>query len=250
MTHPTAPPPAGPTGPGGRSSPAGASPALSYGGAGGPGGPPEVPYPPSPDRPPPRYPPVPVVPMPGGPEPLDDLRSRMYDHLLARRTVVVDRPLDAETATFVAAQLMTLDAEGTEPVTLLVNSPGGPLDAAAAVLDTIDVVRGPVDVTCLGRASGTAAVVVAAGTGRRRIGASGQVHLRLPEVELTGKATRLSDEAVWVRDLHDALVDRLATATGQDRRLVARDVDAGRTLTAEQAVTYGLVDEVTTRPGP
>jgi ATP-dependent protease ClpP protease subunit len=154
---------------------------------------PDVPFPPRPGRPHPDHPtvPLPSTPQPSAPEPLDDLRSRVYDQLLARRTVLLDRALDGETAMFVAAQLMTLDAEGTEHITLIVNSPGGPLDAAATVLDTIDLVRGPVDTTCLGQASGTAAVVVAAGTGRRRVGASAQLQLRLPEVELAGTATRL-----------------------------------------------------------
>jgi len=117
---------------------------------------PDVPFPPRPGRPRPDYPPVPTVPMPStpqpsAPEPLDDLRSRVYDQLLARRAVLLDRALDGETAMFVAAQLMTLDAAGTEHITLIVNSPGGPLDAAATVLDTIDLVRGPVDTTCLAR---------------------------------------------------------------------------------------------------
>jgi len=207
---------------------------------------PEVPFPPRPARPHPDHPtvPLPSTPQPSAPEPLDDLRSRVYDQLLARRTVLLDRALDGETAMFVAAQLMTLDAEGTEHITLIVNSPGGPLDAAATVLDTIDLVRGPVDTTCLGQASGTAAVVVAAGTGRRRVGATAQLQLRLPEVELAGTATRLGDEAAHLRRLQDAIVDRLAAATGQDRRLLARDVDRGRVLTAPDAVAYGLVDEV------
>jgi ATP-dependent Clp endopeptidase proteolytic subunit ClpP len=216
---------------------------------------PDVPSPPErPGHPHPGYPPIPTVPMPPprppAPEPLDDLRSRVYDQLLARRTVVLDRALDGETAMFVAAQLMTLDAEGTERITLIVNSPGGPLDAAATVLDTIDLVRGPVDTTCLGQAGGTAAVVVAAGTGRRRVGASAQLQLRLPEVELAGTATRVGDEAAHLRRLHDAIVDRLAAATGQDRCLLARDVDRGRVLPAPDAVAYGLVDEVIDRSTP
>ena len=114
--------------------------------------PPEVPPPPRPDvpssperpgHPHPGYPPIPTVPMPPprppAPEPLDDLRSRVYDQLLARRTVVLDRALDGETAMFVAAQLMTLDAEGTERITLIVNSPGGPLDALTFTDRTSDV---------------------------------------------------------------------------------------------------------------
>jgi ATP-dependent Clp protease, protease subunit len=207
-----------------------------------PGFPPEVPFPPHPDPGRPAYPPVPMVPMPSSPA--DDLRSRVYDDLLARRTVVLDRALDGETATLVAAQLMALDADGDQAITLVVNSPGGPLDAAAAVLDTIDLVRGPLDTTCLGRADGTAAVVAASGTGRRRMGAGARVRLRLADLELTGPASRLDDDLARHRDLQEALIDRLVAITGQERRLVERDVETGRTLTAAEAVDYGLADEV------
>ncbi len=192
----------------------------------------------------PRFPGFPPeVPVPSPPQP-GDVRSQVYERMLARRTVMLDRALDAETATLVAAQLMTLDADGSDPMTLLVNSPGGPLDAAAAVLDTIDLVRGPVDTTCLGQAAGTAAAVVAAGTGRRRIGAGAQVRLRLADVALAGAAGRLDADLTYLRDLRRALIDRLAGISGQDRQLIERDIDAGRSLTAAEAVAYGLVDEV------
>jgi len=178
------------------------------------------------------------------------MRTHVYDHLLARRTIVVDRTLDGPNATYVAAQLMTLDADGDEPITLLVNCPGGPLDAAATVLDTMALVQGPVDTTCLGQATGTAAIIVAAGTGRRRAGAGARFSLRMPGVELRGPASRLGEEVAHLGRLHALVVDRLVTATGQERRLVARDVDRGRTLSAPEAVTYGLVDEIVTRSRP
>jgi ATP-dependent Clp protease protease subunit len=215
-----------------------------------PGIPPEVPFPPGPDRPSPptpTWPPVPVVPVPDAGPPLDDLRSRIYDQLLARRTVLVDRPLDGATATFVSAQLMTLDADGDDRIELIVNSPGGPLDAASAVLDTIDLVRCPVDTVCLGQAIGTAAVLVASGTGRRRAGTTARLQLRLADAELAGSAARLAEEAAALRRANDAMIDRLAAATGQTRQLVERDVERGRVLSGQDAVSYGLVDDIVTR---
>lgn len=221
-----------------------------------PGVPPEVPFPPGPDRPPwqpgpstPPMPPVPVVPVPGAPAPADDLRSRIYDQLLSRRTVLLDRPLDGETSMWVTAQLMTLDADGDDPIELIVNSPGGPLDAASAVLDTIDLVRGPIDTVCLGQAIGTAAIVVAGGTGRRRAGAMARLQLRLPDVSVAGTATHLADEVAALNRLHRTMIDRLAAATGQTRQLVERDVERGRMLAGEDAVAYGLVDEIASPTG-
>jgi ATP-dependent Clp protease protease subunit len=187
----------------------------------------------------------PELPLPGD----DDLRSRVYERLLSRRTVFLDRALDGETASVLAAQLMTLDADGSDPITLLVNSSGGPLEAVGGVLDTIDLVECPVDTTCLGQAVGTAAVVVAAGTGRRRTGAGAVFRLALADVELSGTAGQLGDQVGLLRRLHDDLVERLAALTGQDLKLVARDVERGRALSADEAVAYGLVDELVRKGG-
>jgi ATP-dependent Clp protease, protease subunit len=213
-----------------------------------PEGPSEVPVPPGfPHRGPgprPVYPPVPQVPIPGEPAAPGVFESTIYTELLERRIVFVRDRLDHDTATLVTAQLMTLDADDTSPVTLVVNSRGGPVDAVAGLLDTMDLVRCPVDTSCVGRAEGTAAVVVAAGTGRRRCGRGATFRLRLPDLEAAGSADRLRRDVESATRVQRELVDRLAAITGQSRALVARDVERGRLLTADEAVTYGLVDEV------
>ncbi|MGH9214905.1 MAG: ATP-dependent Clp protease proteolytic subunit [Acidimicrobiales bacterium] len=211
----------------------------------------QVPMPPGfPRREPsprPVYPPVPQVPIPGEPPAPGGFESTIYAELLERRIVFVRDRLDHDTATLVTAQLMTLDADDTSPVTLVVNSAGGPVDAVTGLLDTIDLVRCPVDTSCVGRAEGTAAVVVAAGTGRRRCGRGATFRLRLPDLEAAGPADRLRRDVDSATRVQRALVNRLAAITGQSRALVARDVDRGRLLTADEAVAYGLVDEVTAR---
>jgi ATP-dependent Clp protease, protease subunit len=208
----------------------------------------EVPAPPGVPQPGPgrrpEHPPVPQVPIPGEPAAARGFESTIYTELLERRIVFVRDRLDHDTATLVTAQLMTLDAEDTSPVTLVVNSGGGPVDAVAGILDTIDLVRCPVDTSCVGRAEGTAAMVVAAGTGHRRCGRGATFRLRLPDLEAAGPADRLRRDVEIATRVQRELVDRLAAITGQSRALVARDVDRGRLLTADEAVTYGLVDEV------
>jgi ATP-dependent Clp protease, protease subunit len=210
--------------------------------------PPEVPVPPGiPRREPgwrPAYPPVPQVPIPGERSAPGDFASTVFTELLERRIVFVRDRLDHDTATLLTAQLMTLDAADTTPVTLVVNSRGGPADAAVGVLDTIDLLGCAVDTSCVGRAEGTAAVLVAAGTGRRRCGPGATFRLRLPDLEAAGPADRLRREVEDATRVQRAMVDRLAAITGQSRALVARDVERGRLLTADEAVAYGLVDEV------
>jgi ATP-dependent Clp protease, protease subunit len=213
--------------------------------------PPEVPAPPGfPHRgpgPSPAPPPVPRVPFPGEAAAPGSFESTIYADLLERRIVFVRDRLDHDAATLVTAQLMALDADDTSAVRLVVNSAGGPVDAVTGLLDTIDLVRCPVDTSCVGRAEGTAAVVVAAGTGRRRCGPGATFRLRLPDLEAAGPADRLRRDVESAARVQRTLVDRLAAITGQSRALVARDVDRGRLLTADEAVAYGLVDEVTAR---
>ena len=101
----------------------------------------------------PVYPPVPLVPMPGEPPTRPGtFESSVYADLLERRMVFVRDRLDQDTAMLVTAQLMALDADDSAPVTLVVNSGGGPADAVVGVLDTIDLLRCPVDTSCVGRA--------------------------------------------------------------------------------------------------
>jgi ATP-dependent Clp protease protease subunit len=173
--------------------------------------------------------------------------SGVYADLLERRIVFVRDRLDHDAAMLVTAQLMALDADDSAPVTLVVNSGGGPADAVVGVLDTIDLLPCPVDTSCVGRAEGTAAVVVAAGSGHRRCGPGATFRLRFPDLEAGGPADRLQREIENAAQLQRTLVDRLVAITRQSRALVARDVERGRMLTAEEAVAYGLVDEVSTR---
>jgi ATP-dependent Clp protease, protease subunit len=177
-----------------------------------------------------------------------DLADETARRLFERRTVMLTGPLDGESSTAVAASLMALDADGDDPVSLLVNSPGGPVEAGVAVVDVLDLLGAPVDVTCIGQAVGTAAVVVACATpGRRRAAPNARLSLRLAEGALEGPAGRLEREAAELVAVRDRLVDRLVAATGRPREELADATERGPLLSAEEAVAAGLVDEVATR---
>jgi ATP-dependent Clp protease protease subunit len=174
----------------------------------------------------------------------DETAQRLFE----RRTVMLTGPLDGEASSLVAASLMALDAEGDQPVTLLVNSPGGPVEDGMAIVDVLDLLGVPVDTTVIGQAVGTAAVVVACATpGRRRAAPNARLSLRLAEGALQGPAGRLEREAADLVAARDRLVDRLAAATGRDRTELVDAVDRGPTLSADEAVAYGLVDEIASR---
>ncbi len=202
--------------------------------------PPYRPWRPEP-APAPASPPPLVVDRPTGPDP--------FALLFAQRRVFLRGALDHETATRAAAALMTLDGEAAEPVELLVTSPGGPVEAVWAVIDVLDAMRAPVRTVALGEATGTAAAVVACGTGGRLVAPHARLGLRLPAVEADGvlTAAELDDAARRHAEACAQLAARLAAATGRPFEAMAQDLDHGRSLTAAQACAVGLADEILSR---
>jgi ATP-dependent Clp protease protease subunit len=142
-------------------------------------------------------------------------------------------------------QLMALDAMGDDPISLFLDCGEGTLDAAFAVIDTIDLLGVPLHATCVGRAEGPALGVLAVAD-HRRAGRTTRFKLSAPTVSATGRAADIDDEARRsVRDL-DRFVRRLAESTGRPLEQVEADVEIGRYLDAREALAYGLIDEIWT----
>jgi ATP-dependent Clp protease protease subunit len=207
---------------------------------------PHIPYPFPPLREPPeRRGPlmVPIVYEPTGRDPV----RRLYE----RRRVLLGGPLDAAAATAVAAELMSLDGHSGRDIELLVNSPGGPVDDVFAVLDVITLSRAPVSVTCFGRAIGTAAIVLACGTGTRRATPNATISLRCREqTSIVGSAREAEQRAEHERQVRG----RIRRIVGERTRLPAdridHELDDGAQLDASGALELGIIDEVVTRPSP
>ncbi|GAA4435571.1 ATP-dependent Clp protease proteolytic subunit [Phytohabitans houttuyneae] len=168
------------------------------------------------------------------------LQERLFD----QRMVVVTGPLNDSAATRAAAALMTLDALGSEPVRLQLATPDGDLAAAFGLIDVIDTMGAPVHavVTSL---TGGAAVGVLAASARRLAYRHSRIRLSEPRsATVSGTADEVAAAAgQYLRELEELAV-RIATATGQPRSRIEDDLSAGRMLTAEQAMEYGLIDEI------
>ncbi len=168
------------------------------------------------------------------------LQERLFD----QRMVVLAGPLDDASATRAAAALMTLDALGSEPVRLQLATPDGDLAAAFGLIDVIDSMGAPVHavVTSL---TGGAAVGLLAAAARRLAYRHARIRLSEPRAAaVSGTADEVAAAAgQYLRELEELAV-RVATATGQPRSRIEDDLSAGRVLTAEQAVEYGLLDEI------
>jgi ATP-dependent Clp protease protease subunit len=206
--------------------------------------------PPSPWSPRVPGPEGPNVPSPAG-TPGSSWPEQVRGELFGRRVVLLRGELDDLLAGQVSAELMMLDATGDEPVTLHVDSRGGPLHAAFGLVDTIDLLGVPVETVCVGRAEGSAVAVVAAGT-QRFAAPHAQFRLSEPDSSVSGSAR---DIEAWATEHQRQLatyVQRLATATTRPAEHVEADLAMGRWLSASEAVTYGLVDALWSGrpPGP
>jgi ATP-dependent Clp protease protease subunit len=159
------------------------------------------------------------------------------------RRVFVSGPLDTETVVRVSAELMELDGRSADEVELVVNSEGGRLTDVLGLLDVIGSMRAAVCTVCMGRATGTAAVLVACGTGRRRAGPHATISLRhrVPD-QLEGDSATLRAQLDDLEHVRRQVVAALARATGRQPEALDHDLDAGPILDREQATAAGLLD--------
>jgi ATP-dependent Clp protease protease subunit len=205
-------------------------------------GPRGIPYPLPPERPAPA-PGISVIPV------VHEREGDPYDRLLAQRRVLIRGHLDADAVTRAAAELMALDADSSRSIEVLVNSSGGPMADVLGLLDVMGLVRARVSTTCFGQALGTAAAVVACGSGLRRATPNAMLSLRCAEPDaVDGVAAEVDAYAAQVRLVRDRLGDLLAAATRRPREELLRELDGGQPLDAEAARLAGLVDEVTSPP--
>jgi ATP-dependent Clp protease, protease subunit len=217
------------------------------------GWPPEVPpWQPTPEpwpfpRPPGALPPV-EPPRPALPEWWEpparaaDLEAQLLD----RRIVLLSGYLDSAAANRGAAAVMLLDARSAEPVEIRISCYDGELEAASTLAETIDLARSPVRAVGSGTIGGPAVLAYAAAE-RRAAHLHGTFQLREPRMRAEGHATEIAVQLERQQQLFARCVARLAEATGQSAETVESDLRAGRMLSAEEAVAYGLVHELLSR---
>lgn len=185
------------------------------------------------------YPPIPVVYTNEPPSFGDDLRDRLLD----RRIVLASGRLDDMVATEVAARLMYLDGTGDDPIELRYSCDDGDLGAAIALADTVELLGVVLEATAAGAVGGPALLPYAVAT-RRLAHPHATFRLVEPELELRGTATDIVAEAERHARMIAGVHQRLARVTGRPVELIEADFSTHRVLTADEAQTYGLVDEI------
>lgn len=179
--------------------------------------------------------------------------ERSYDifsRLLMDRIVFLGTGVDDNVANIIVAQLLFLDAEDPKrPVHMYVNSPGGHVYAGMAIYDTMQHMRAPVHTYCVGMAASMGAILLTAGEpGKRHALPNARIMVHQPSGGSQGTAADIEIQANEILDIRRRMNLVLAKHTGQSVEKIAQDVDRDRFMSPEEAVEYGLIDEVLRGP--
>jgi ATP-dependent Clp protease protease subunit len=170
----------------------------------------------------------------------------IYSRLLKDRIVFLGSEIDDDLANVIIAQLLFLDAEDHDKdIMLYINSPGGDLSAGLAIYDTMEFVAADVATVCTGEAASMASFLLAAGAkGKRHMLPHARVMIHQPLAGFRGQATDIEIHMREILRARDTINELYAKHTGQPVAKIAADTDRDNFMTAEEAKTYGIVDEV------
>ena len=170
----------------------------------------------------------------------------IYSRLLKERVVFLVGPVDDQVANVIVAQLLFLESENPDKdIHLYINSPGGVVTAGLAIYDTIQFIKPAVSTLCIGQAASLGALLLCAGAaGKRYCLPHSRVMIHQPLGGFQGQATDIEIHAREILKARDRLNEILAKHTGQSMEKVALDTDRDNFMSAEDARSYGIIDEV------
>ncbi|MCK5540348.1 MAG: ATP-dependent Clp endopeptidase proteolytic subunit ClpP [Deltaproteobacteria bacterium] len=187
------------------------------------------------------YLPMVVEQSPGGERAYD-----IYSRLLRDRIIFLGTAIDDNVANAVIAQLLFLEADDPDKdINIYVNSPGGSVTAGLAIYDTMEFVKPDITTICVGQAASMGALLLAAGSaGKRYALPHSRILLHQPMGGFSGQASDIEIHAREILRLKQILNDILQSHTGQDMKRLQQDTDRDFFMSTEQAVEYGVIDEV------
>ena len=174
----------------------------------------------------------------------------IYSRLLKDNIIFLGRPVDDDVSNLVIAQMLFLEAENPEKdIALYINSPGGSVTAGLAIYDTMQYIRPDVSTLCVGQAASMAALLLAGGTtGKRSVLPNSRVLIHQPMLYgLQGQQTDIDIHAKDLLRMRGRIDEVLAHHTGKTREEIHDDTERDKILSGEEAVSYGLVDQVMKR---
>ena len=172
----------------------------------------------------------------------------LYSRLLKDNIIFLGTPIDDTIANLVCAQLLHLESENADKdINIYINSPGGDINALFAIYDTMQFVRPDCSTICFGQAASAAAVLLAAGKhGKRLALPRSRIIIHQPYGQAMGQASDIELAAKEIERMRRLLEEMLAEHTGQPIERIHRDTDRDFIMTAQEAMDYGVIDEVIT----
>ena len=170
----------------------------------------------------------------------------IYSRLLKERVVFLVGPVNEVSANLIVAQMLFLESENPEKdISFYINSPGGSVSAGMAIYDTMQFIKPDVSTLCVGQAASMGAFLLGAGAPKKRFALpNSRVMIHQPMGGFQGQASDIEIHAKEILYLRERLNQLLSKHTGQDVETIERDTDRDNFLSAEEAVKYGLVDQV------
>ena len=170
----------------------------------------------------------------------------IYSRLLRERIIFIVGPIDDNVANLIVAQLLFAEYENADKeVRIYINSPGGSVTAGLSIYDTMQFLNCDVRTVCLGQAASMGALLLAAGTkGKRTCLPNARVMIHQPSGGSQGQASDIEIQAREIMYLRERMNEIMAFHTGKSAEDIARDTERDHFLTPQQALEYGLVDEV------
>ena len=170
----------------------------------------------------------------------------IYSRLLRERIIFLIGPVNDQTANLVVAQMLFLESENPDKdIYLYINSPGGSVSAGLSIFDTMQFIKPPVSTMCMGIAASMGAFLLSAGAkGKRFALPNARVMIHQPAGGAQGQATDIEIQAREILKLRENLNRIMAERTGQPLEKIQNDTERDYFMSAEDAKTYGLIDEV------
>jgi ATP-dependent Clp protease, protease subunit len=172
----------------------------------------------------------------------------VYSRLLMDRIIFLGTPVNDDVANMIIAQLLFLEADNPgRDIHLYINSPGGSVSAGLAIYDTMQFLKSPVNTICMGLAASMGAFLLTAGEkGKRSALPNSRIMIHQPSGGASGTASDIEIQAKEIIYLRGRMNDLMAKHTGRPLEQIERDVDRDRFMSAEEAVQYGMIDQVIT----
>lgn len=173
----------------------------------------------------------------------------IYSRLLKDRIVFIDGEIFDVTADLVVAQLLFLESQDPErDISVYINSPGGSVTAGLAIYDTVQYIKPDVQTICMGQAASMGALLLTCGApGKRFALPSSRILIHQPWGGVQGQARDISIQTKEILRIKRLIISHFAQHTGRSEEVVTRDLERDYFMAAEEAVEYGIVDNVLTR---